>query len=73
MALVGTVNLDRRSFWLNFEMTMLIDNKKFAGELLRTQMHYTLASKQVSLEKWRQRSFFKRLLESIIYLFSPLL
>lgn len=73
MALVGTVNLDRRSFWLNFEMTMLIDNKKFAGELLTTQMHYTLASKQVSLEKWRQRSFFKRLLESVIYLFSPLL
>jgi len=73
IALIGTVNLDRRSFWLNFEMTMLIDNAKFAGELLTAQMHYTLASKQVSLVKWRQRSFFKRLLESIIYLFSPLL
>ena len=73
IALIGTVNLDRRSFWLNFEMTMLIDNAKFAGELLTAQMHYTLASRQVSLVKWRQRSFFKRLLESIIYLFSPLL
>ncbi|MEL0627975.1 cardiolipin synthase [Psychromonas aquatilis] len=73
LALVGTVNLDQRSFWLNFEMTMLIDNECFAGELLRTQMHYTLASKQLTLEQWSQRSFVKRFLEGLLYLFSPLL
>lgn len=73
IALVGTVNLDRRSFWLNFEMTMLIDNAEFAGKLLTTQMHYTLASEQLDLAKWQQRSFSKRLLEGGLYLFSPLL
>lgn len=73
VALVGTVNLDRRSFWLNFEMTMLIDNKQFSGQLLTTQMHYLLASKQLFLHEWKKRHFFKRLLENTIYLFSPLL
>ncbi|GLS89660.1 cardiolipin synthase A [Psychromonas marina] len=73
IALVGTVNLDRRSFWLNFEMTMLIDNSEFAGELLTTQMHYLLASQQLVLSEWNKRSYFKKLLESSAYLFSPLL
>ena len=73
IALVGTVNLDRRSFWLNFEMTMLIDNSEFAGELLTTQMHYLLESKQLILNEWIKRSYFKKLLESSAYLFSPLL
>ncbi len=73
IALVGTVNLDRRSFWLNFEMTMLIDNSEFAGELLTTQMHYLLESKQLILSEWNKRNYFKKLLESSVYLFSPLL
>jgi len=72
-ALLGTVNLDRRSFWLNFEMTMLIDSEQFSGELLTTQMQYLLASEQIVLADWRQRSYLKKLLESTLYLFSPLL
>jgi cardiolipin synthase len=73
VALLGTVNLDQRSFWLNFEMTMLIDDHEVAGELLTTQMHYLLASEQLRLGEWKERSYFKKLLESIFYLFSPLL
>lgn len=73
IALLGTVNLDKRSFWLNFEMTMLIDNHEFAGELLTTQLHYLLASDQLILSEWKKRSYFKKLLESTLYLFSPLL
>lgn len=73
IALVGTVNLDRRSFWLNFEMTMLIDNSDFAGELLVTQMHYLSQSKQLILSEWNKRNYLKKILESFAYLFSPLL
>lgn len=73
IALVGTVNLDQRSFWLNFEMTMLIDDQEVAVEILSTQMQYLLTSEQLSLEQWKTRSYFKKLLESILYLFSPLL
>ena len=73
IALLGTVNLDQRSFWLNFEMTMLIDNHEVAGELLTIQMHYLLASELLSLAQWKKRPYLKKLLESVVYLFSPLL
>ena len=73
IALLGTVNLDQRSFWLNFEMTILVDDHEVAGELLTTQMHYLLASEQLFLSEWNKRSYPKKLLESIFYLFSPLL
>jgi len=73
VALIGTVNLDRRSFWLNFEMTMLVDNHFFAGQLLQLQVHYLLSSDRLILEDWNKRSYPQRLLESVMYLFSPLL
>ncbi|WP_084605437.1 cardiolipin synthase [Psychromonas aquimarina] len=73
IALVGTVNLDRRSFWLNFEMTMLVDNRYFTSELLNLQMQYLANSQRLKLEDWQSRSYSKKLLESCVYLFSPLL
>jgi len=73
VALIGTVNLDRRSFWLNFEVTMLIDNELFSKKLLSTQMKYIAESEQLTLIEWQKRSFIKRFLESVMYLFSPLL
>ncbi|WP_019615885.1 cardiolipin synthase [Psychromonas ossibalaenae] len=73
IALLGTVNLDRRSFWLNFEMTMLVDNRYFTSELLNLQMNYLADSQRLQLEEWQSRSYGKKLLESCVYLFSPLL
>ena len=73
IALIGTVNLDQRSFWLNFEMTMLIDAHEVAARLLHTQRHYLLSSEELILSQWKKRSYFKKLLESLFYLFSPLL
>ncbi len=33
LSLVGTVNLDMRSLWLNFEITLVIDDAGFGGDL----------------------------------------
>ncbi|MDA7747338.1 cardiolipin synthase, partial [Psychromonas sp.] len=63
VALVGSVNLDRRSFWLNFEMTMLIDNSDFSNKLLTIQLAYTKQAKKLNLAEWRKRSLRERLLE----------
>ena len=41
-ALVGTVNLDRRSLWLNFEVTLLIDNPVFVAEMNQLVQGYML-------------------------------
>ncbi len=73
LALVGSVNLDRRSFWLNFETTLLIDDHTFASELLALQQHYMSQASRLYLCSWERRPWRKRLLENLLYLLSPLL
>lgn len=73
LALVGSVNLDRRSFWLNFETTLLLDDPQFAAELLTLQQHYMAQASRLYLSHWSKRPWRKRLLENLLYLFSPLL
>lgn len=73
MCLVGTVNLDKRSFWLNFEVTLLIDDSPFLEELYQLQLSYILHSHRIELTEWRKRSWMQRFLESVFYLFNPLL
>ncbi|NOI67837.1 cardiolipin synthase [Vibrio sp. 99-8-1] len=71
--LVGTVNLDMRSLWLNFELTLAIDNVTFTKQMSELQQSYADLSVPVSLEEWRQRKMYYRFLERIFFLFSPLL
>jgi cardiolipin synthase A/B len=73
IALIGSVNLDKRSLWLNFEITLLVDDHLFASMLREIQQHYLLGAKRLSLAEWRDRSWFQRMLENVFYLFSPLL
>ena len=72
-ALVGTVNLDRRSLWLNFEVTLLIDNPLFVAEMTHLVQGYMTEATPMSLAKWRDRPRYKKVMENIFYLFSPLL
>lgn len=73
VCLVGTVNLDKRSFWLNFEVTLLIDSSPFITELFELQQSYIAHSHRVCLDEWRSRTWLQRFLESLFYLFNPLL
>lgn len=73
LALIGSVNLDRRSFWLNFEVTLMIDDPAFAGRIDVLQRSYRAQSRPLALNHWRKRPWHQRLLENIFYLFSPLL
>ncbi|MDI8978064.1 hypothetical protein MJN47_30510, partial [Salmonella enterica subsp. enterica serovar Lubbock] len=40
LSLVGTVNLDMRSLWLNFEITLVIDDTGFGADLAAVQDDY---------------------------------
>ena len=73
MALFGTLNLDRRSLWLNFETMLLIDDARFAGQLAELQRGYMQQARRLYLSAWNKRPWRKRLLENVLYLFSPLL
>lgn len=73
LVLIGTVNLDRRSFWLNFEVTLLIDDLLFAKELESLHCSYRKQSTEIILNRWRRRPLKERILENLFYLLSPLL
>ncbi len=73
MAMFGTVNLDMRSLWLNYEVALFVYNADFAGELRALQQSYIADSDLVQAHQWEQRGFLPRLLENTFRLVSPLL
>lgn len=73
LSLIGTVNLDMRSLWLNFEVIIAIDNHEFGKNLEQAQNSYISNSKVIDARKWSKRPYWHRVVERIFYFFSPLL
>ncbi|MGK2960084.1 MAG: cardiolipin synthase [Candidatus Malihini olakiniferum] len=73
LSLVGTVNLDMRSLWLNFEITLVIDDDVFGSDLACLQEDYIARSRLMDEIKWQQRPYWQRIVERMFYFFSPLL
>ena len=73
VALFGSVNLDVRSFWLDFEVTLGVYDPDFAERLLALQDKYIKDAIPVDLQTWQQRPGKERFLENLARLASPLL
>jgi cardiolipin synthase len=73
LSLVGTVNLDMRSLWLNFEITLVIDDDGFGSDLACVQDDYIARSQLLNAKEWQKRPFWHRIVERLFYFFSPLL
>lgn len=73
ISMFGTANLDMRSLWLNYEVSLFIYGRD-AGELLHAlQQQYINDSVPLDPENWRQRPFREQLLENTLRLVSPVL
>jgi len=72
-ALFGSVNIDMRSFWLNFEATLFVYHKEFTTKLREIQANYETDSYNLSLSKLKKSSFKQRFLENAALIISPLL
>ena len=73
LAAFGTVNLDMRSFYLNFELTLLIYDVAFARQLTSLQQSYLMNCNMADLAEWEARPFRTRLLDNTARLLGPLL
>lgn len=73
LAFVGTVNIDIRSFYINFEITAIIYDLKLCEELIVQFEEDKKDSLLVDIEYWRNRSVWERGLDSICRLLAPLL
>lgn len=73
IAFVGSLNMDMRSFWLNFEVTLLVNDDSFAGDLRALLERYLRDARRVDAEQWAARPFRRRFLESVVRLAGPVL
>lgn len=73
LSTVGTVNLDMRSLWLNFEITLVIDDTGFGADLAAVQDDYISRSRLLDARLWVKRPLWQRITERLFYFFSPLL
>jgi cardiolipin synthase len=73
VALVGSANMDLRSFRLNFEVHTLVHDPTTATALCAAFRTHAAESRQVGLAAWRERHWTLRVKEGAARLVSPLL
>jgi cardiolipin synthase len=73
VGLIGSANLDRRSFELNFENNILFDDRAFAGELRARQDEYLAQCDRVTREEVADYGIVQRLWQSLLATLSPML
>jgi cardiolipin synthase len=73
MSMFGTVNLDMRSLWLNYEVALFIYHRGFATALHVLQKSYIAQSVRLDPADWATRPVRRRFFENAVRLFSPLL
>ena len=73
LALLGSSNFDIRSFYLNFELNVLLYGSRITQVLRFAQSRYISDSDRVELDQWRCRPLISRYLNSAASLLSPLL
>ncbi|HDZ41652.1 MAG TPA: cardiolipin synthase [Bacteroidetes bacterium] len=69
---VGSVNVDVRSFDLDFEVTALIYDEDFAARLEELFMNDLKSSKEILFDLWEGRSKAEKYKESLARIFGPL-
>lgn len=73
ISVVGTANMDHRSFDLNFEVNAIVYAMEFA-EKLRKSFHADLAyANRIGYDQWKSRPVYIKLAERTARLLSPLL
>lgn len=73
MAMVGSANLDRRSFDLNYEVNMTVVDKALVATLDERQASYVDRGRVMTLDEVKNWSVWRRLRNNLLALASPLL
>ncbi|HSO07822.1 MAG TPA: cardiolipin synthase [Pelomicrobium sp.] len=73
LAFFGTLNLDIRSFLLNFEVTLIVYDAPFASAVAELAGGYAAASERLDPAVWERRSPARRLTENLVQIAAPLL
>ena len=69
----GSSNFDIRSFALNFEMDLVFYGQKEINAIIKQQKTYISQSEELKAEEWNNRGLFRKTIENLTRLLSPML
>lgn len=73
VSMIGTANIDMRSLWLNYELSLFVYDADFTQQLRALQATYLEECETIDYEVWINRSYIQRFVENTFRLASPLL
>ncbi|MFA6775439.1 MAG: cardiolipin synthase [Sphaerochaetaceae bacterium] len=73
VAIIGTINMDYRTFYLNFENGVAFYHSSVVGDVEQDVKRTLAVSHEVKLDEVRRTSLVRRLFRSLLRLFSPLM
>ena len=72
VAVIGSSNMDMRSFGLNLEVSLLIRGEDFVSQLRSVEDEYRTLSRELTLEEWMQQPLRSTVLDNLARLTSAL-
>ena len=66
VAIVGSSNMDMRSFSLNYEISVMVRSREFVAGLREIEQSYREASRELTLEEWRGRPALSAALDNVM-------
>jgi len=72
VAVIGSSNMDMRSFGLNLEISLLVRGEDFVSQLRSVEDEYRALSRELTLEEWMQQPLRSTVLDNLARLTSAL-
>ena len=72
VAVIGSSNMDMRSFGLNMEISLLVRGEEFVREMRGVEAMYRELSRELTLEEWEKQPLRSTVLDNIARLTSAL-
>ena len=64
VAVIGSSNMDMRSFSLNFEISVMVQGREFVDQLRDLEQSYREVSAELTLEEWLKRPLRSKVLDN---------
>jgi cardiolipin synthase len=65
VAVIGSSNMDMRSFSLNLEISVMIHGKSFVDELREVEASYRALSRELTLDDWQKQPLRSKVLDNV--------
>ena len=73
LSIIGSGNIDMRSFHLNFELSMVLYGRQVTADLRAQHAKYIRQASEVTLDQWSKRGWFAKVGSNVAGLLGPLL